>query len=161
VVDGDNRPVPPGVFGDKLLVTALFKRAQPLIRYQVEDSVRLATERCPCGRPFGLIDSVQGRVMEILSFPDGAGGSVSVHPIAFHAVMDGLPVKSWQIVQGPAALRVLLCGVHGDIEDARLSGRLEKVLLSHGAAAARIAVERVASIPKTVAGKTPLIRVEG
>ncbi len=160
VVDGNNVPVPPGAFGEKLLVTALSKRAQPLIRYQVEDSVRVSTESCPCGRPYRLIDSVQGRVMEILRFPSGTGGTVAVHPIAFHAVMDGLPVNGWQIVQGAASLRVLLGGLHGEIDDAQLSRLLEKVLVSQGAVPPRIAIERLAAIPKTIAGKTPLIRVE-
>jgi putative adenylate-forming enzyme len=160
VVDGDNRPVPPGVFGGKLLITALFKRAQPLIRYQVEDSVRLAAESCPCGRPHRLIDSVQGRVMEILRFPGVAGTTVSVHPIAFHAVMDTLPASGWQIVQQAGGLRVFLSGVHGHVDEARLSGLLEKVLVSQGVAAPRITVERVAAIPKSIAGKTPLIRAE-
>ncbi len=44
-VDWNNKPVPPGVFGDKLLVTPLYKRTQPLIRYEIEDSVRFSTSR--------------------------------------------------------------------------------------------------------------------
>ena len=160
VVDGENQPVPPGVFGEKLLVTALFKQAQPLIRYQVEDSVRLSTESCPCGRPHRLIDSVQGRVMEILRFPNGTGGTVPVHPIALHTVMDKLPVNGWQIVQGAKSLRILLGGVHGEVDDAQLSRLLEKVLVSQGALSPCIAVERLPAIPKTTSGKTPLIRVE-
>jgi len=54
VVDQDNRPVPPGVYGDRLLITVLFKRTQPLIRYEMSDSVRLSPDPCPCGRPFVL-----------------------------------------------------------------------------------------------------------
>jgi phenylacetate-coenzyme A ligase PaaK-like adenylate-forming protein len=160
VVDGNNRPVPPGVFGERLLVTALFKHAQPLIRYQVEDSVRLSAESCPCGRPHRLINSVQGRVMEILRLQNGAGGTVPVHPIAFHAVMDKLPVNGWQIVQSATSLRILLGGVHGEVDDAQLSSALEKVLVSQGAVAPQIAVERLTAIPKAISGKTPLVRVE-
>jgi phenylacetate-CoA ligase len=32
VIGQDNRLVPPGVYGDKLLITVLFKHTQPLIR---------------------------------------------------------------------------------------------------------------------------------
>jgi hypothetical protein len=39
VVDGDNQPVPPGVPGEKILVTVLFGRTQPLIRYELSDSI--------------------------------------------------------------------------------------------------------------------------
>ncbi|HEX6554866.1 MAG TPA: AMP-binding protein, partial [Ktedonobacteraceae bacterium] len=34
VADEQNRPVPPGVYGDKVLLTVLFSRTQPLIRYE-------------------------------------------------------------------------------------------------------------------------------
>jgi len=44
VVDANGRPVPPGVSGDRLLVTVLFSRTLPLIRYELTDRVRLATE---------------------------------------------------------------------------------------------------------------------
>jgi phenylacetate-CoA ligase len=47
VVDEDYRPVPPGVTGARLLVTVLFSRAIPLIRYEMTDRVRLATTQ-PC-----------------------------------------------------------------------------------------------------------------
>ena len=62
VVDQDNRLVPPGAYGDKLLITTLFKYTQPLIRYELDESVRLSLDPCPCGRPFRLVDDVQGRV---------------------------------------------------------------------------------------------------
>src|SRR5215216_1556548 len=43
VVDENNRPVPQGVYGEKVLVTVLFSRTLPLIRYEMSDSVRPAT----------------------------------------------------------------------------------------------------------------------
>jgi phenylacetate-CoA ligase len=67
VVDEKNRPVPPGIYGEKVLVTVLFSRTMPLIRYEMSDSVRPASSaRCPCGGPFALIDGVQGRVEDVL-----------------------------------------------------------------------------------------------
>ena len=65
VVDGDNQPVPAGVPGEKILVTVLFGRTQPLIRYEMSDSLTSSHRvRCPCGRPYPLIEGVQGRVEE-------------------------------------------------------------------------------------------------
>jgi len=67
VVDGDNQPVPPGVPGEKVLVTVLFGRTQPLIRYEMSDSITSSDRvHCPCGRPYPLIEGVQGRVEEAL-----------------------------------------------------------------------------------------------
>ena len=46
VVDADGGPVPPGATGARLLVTVLFSRTLPLIRYELTDRVRLATWSC-------------------------------------------------------------------------------------------------------------------
>ena len=110
-VDTNNRSVPAGVYGDKLLVTVLFKYTQPLIRYEIEDSVRFTDEPCPCGQPFKLITSIQGRVQEVLSFPGVSGGIVHVHPLVFHNIMDTLPVSGWQVVQEVDGLHILLAGI--------------------------------------------------
>ena len=157
-VDRDNHPVPPGVFGDKLLITTLIKRAQPLIRYEFDDSVRMATEACSCGRPFGLINAVQGRVSEILTFPDAAGGSVKVHPVVIHQIMDTLPVSGWQVVQEADGLHVLLSGIHGTVDEEQLRGIVQKTLKSQGAVTPSVEVRRVPSIPQTAVGKTPLVK---
>ncbi len=81
VVDENNRPVPPGVYGHKVLVTVLFSRTMPLIRYEMSDSVRPATSpHCPCGRPFALIDGIQGREEDILRFPAKFGAKSRCSP---------------------------------------------------------------------------------
>lgn len=61
VVDEKYRPVPAGVYGDKLLITVLFSRTQPLIRYELSDSVRLAADTGSSSLPFARIDGIQGR----------------------------------------------------------------------------------------------------
>jgi len=158
VVDKDNHPVPPGVYGDKLLITVLFNQTQPLIRYELSDSVRLATNPCPSGHPFALIDDIQGRVEDVLSFPGVAGGVMNVHPLVFGRIMDTLPVSGWQVVQETGGLRVLLSGVRGEFEDEMLADTLRQALREQGAIVPHVEVQRVESIPKTVAGKAPLIK---
>jgi phenylacetate-coenzyme A ligase PaaK-like adenylate-forming protein len=158
VVDKDNHPVPPGVYGDKLLITVLFNQTQPLIRYELSDSVRLAVVPCPSGRPFALIDDIQGREEDILSFPGVAGNMVNVHPLVFSRIMDTLPVSGWQVIQEVDGLRVLLSGVRDEFEDEMLADTLRQALREQGAIIPRVEVQRVASIPKTAAGKAPLIK---
>ncbi|HEV2583758.1 MAG TPA: hypothetical protein VGT44_23060, partial [Ktedonobacteraceae bacterium] len=128
VVDQDNRPVPPGVYGDKLLITVLFNHTQPLIRYELSDSVRLATNPCPSGHPFALIDGIQGRVEDVLSFPGAAGGVVNVQPLVFSRIMDTIPVSGWQVIQEADGLRVLLSGVRGEFGDEMLADTLRQAL---------------------------------
>ncbi len=158
VVDRDNRPVPAGIYGDKLLVTVLGSRTQPLIRYELEDSVRLSPDRCPCGRPFRLIDDVQGRVWDILSFPSVTGGSVNVHPIVFFSIMDTLPVSSWQVVQEVDGLHVLLSGVHGALDQQGLGDAMREALAKQGAVVPNVEVQQVPAIPQAASGKTPLVK---
>ncbi|OGN81799.1 MAG: hypothetical protein A2X23_12110 [Chloroflexi bacterium GWC2_73_18] len=161
VVDGEYRPVPPGVFGEKVLVTVLFSRTQPLIRYELSDSVRLATWACPCGRPYALIDRVQGRAEETLRFPRAASvdaAEVAIHPVVFHALMDTVPATAWQLVKGSDGLRVSLVGVPDGYADSTLVEALRRELSSRGAFVPPIAVERVAAIDRGPGGKAPLIR---
>ncbi len=158
VVDRDNRPVPPGVYGDKLLITVLGSRTQPLIRYELDDSVRLATTACPSGHPFALIDAIQGRVEDVLSFPGTAGKVVNVHPLVFSRIMDTLPVSGWQVIQEIDGLRVLLSGIRGEFGDEMLVDTLRQALAEQGVIVPHVEVQRVPTIPKTAAGKAPLIK---
>ena len=159
VVDQNNRPVPPGIYGEKVLVTVLFSRTMPLIRYEMSDSVRPAEHRfCPCGRPFALIDGIQGRVEDVLRFPAASGGQVSVQPIVLHRVMNTVQAAGWQVVQEPGGLTVLLSGAPKDFADGVLADALRRELAAQGAIVPRLEVRRVSEIPKSLMGKAPLIR---
>jgi phenylacetate-CoA ligase len=160
VVDAQNRPVPPGDYGEKVLVTVLFSRTMPLIRYEMSDSVRLAEEQyCPCGRPFALIEDIQGRAEDVLRFPAVSGGEIPVQPIDFHRVMDEVPAGGWQIVQEPGErLTVLLKGVREGFADGALADALREELATQGVIAPQVEVRRVEAIPRTALGKAPLIK---
>jgi phenylacetate-CoA ligase len=157
-VDQENQPVPPGVFGDRLLVTPLYKRAQPLIRYVVEDRVRFSSQPCPCGRPFRLIDAIEGRIQEALTFPRVGGGEISIHPLLFHNLLDMLPVSGWQVVQEADGLHILLARVHGVLDDCQIKSQVEGALTAQKAVVPPIQVQQVDAIPQTVAGKAPLVK---
>src|SRR5919112_4375056 len=157
VVDENNKPTPPGVYGHKVLVTVLFSRTMPLIRYEMSDSVRPASSpHCPCGRPFALIDGIQGREEDVLRFPARSGGSVSVQPIVFHRVMDAVPAGGWQVAQGPEGLTVLLSGVRKGFADATLIDSLRRELEVQQAIVPPVKVRHVPTIPRTTVGKAPL-----
>ena len=159
VVDENNKPVPPGTFGEKVLVTVLFSRTIPLIRYEMSDSVKPATSpHCPCGRPFAVIEGIQGRAEDVLRFPATSGGQVSVQPIVFHRVMDTVPAGGWQIAQEPSELTVLLSGVREGFTDATLIDSLRQELGAQGAIVPPVKVRHVPNIPRTTVGKAPLVK---
>ncbi len=154
----DNRPVPDGVYADKLLVTVLFSRTLPLIRYEMSDSVMLSAQRSQCNFPYRLLAGIQGRSEDVLNLPTKAGGSVEVQPIVFHRVMENVPAGEWQLVQEGDRLRVLLAYVYGDFSDDTLIAALTKELETIGAQVPTVQVERVAAIPRGITGKAPLIK---
>ena len=106
-VDENYRPVPPDTPSASVLLTNLANRVQPLIRYELGDSVTLVSKPCACGRPFPAI-RVDGRRDEILRLHDARGREVPVMPMALcTAVEEGSGAHRFQVVQtGPRALRV-------------------------------------------------------
>lgn len=158
VVDEHNRPVPPGSYGEKVLVTVLFSRTQPLIRYEMSDRVRLATSSCTCGRPYTLLDGIQGRVEDMLHVPAVTEGWVAIHPNVFHDVLDLVPASGWQVVQQSDGLKVLLSGVQEGFSDTTLAEALQRALAAQGALVLPVRVERVPVIPRGPAGKAALIK---
>jgi putative adenylate-forming enzyme len=155
VVDAAYQPVPPGAYGEKVLVTVLFSRTQPLIRYELNDSIRLAATAPACRLPYRVVDGVQGRTEDILQFP-GANGMVIVHPNVLHRVMDTVAAGAWQIVQEPDGLTVLLTGGDRSL-DTTVADSLRQALLAQGASSPHVYVCHVEQIPRGITGKTRLI----
>jgi phenylacetate-CoA ligase len=106
-VDDHNRPVPPGTPGHKLLLTNLVNHVQPLIRYELSDSVTLADGPNPLGLPYQRIAAVDGRSDDIITLPTPDGTHVPVHPFRLRAPFTHLPeVRQYQIHHHPTALHV-------------------------------------------------------
>jgi len=158
VVDVDGNPVLPGNYGERLVITALFRRTQPLIRYEISDMVRMSTEQCSCGRVFRLIDGIQGRVEEILVFDGLNGGQVRIDPIFFEPLLGPVPALAWQVVQEPDRLVVRLSGLSSDVPCEQIGEMLRRELAARGASVPHVSVLSVAEIPRTSGGKAPLVK---
>ena len=159
IVDEHYRPVPPGEYGAKILVTTLFSRTQPLIRYELNDSVLVSAESNACGLPFAVLESVQGRVEDILTLPAVSGGEVLVRPLVINRIMDIVPVSGWQVIQqADSGLVVLLTGARDGMTDEALVNQISKSLAQEGAHVPYIQIQHVPEIPKTASGKAPLIK---
>jgi phenylacetate-coenzyme A ligase PaaK-like adenylate-forming protein len=157
VVDAENRPVPAGEYGVKVLVTVLFSRTLPLIRYEMSDSVqRAADQRCSCGRPYALITGIQGREQESLTFPTEGGQLRTVQPLVFHHIMDKINVAGWQIIQKSDRLAVLLAKP-GSLDAAALATDIRSALSAQGVHPPDVEIKEVVAIPRTPLGKAPLI----
>lgn len=100
VVDEHDRPVPPGKTGTKVIVTNLYTKAQPMIRYVIHDRVCIDPEPCVCGNRLPLIRTVEGRTEEILFISRPGGGYEPVHPYLFLVpVLNSQGIKEFQVEQ--------------------------------------------------------------
>jgi phenylacetate-coenzyme A ligase PaaK-like adenylate-forming protein len=111
VVDERNRPVPAGVTGHKVLVTTLFNRTFPLIRYEFSDLATVATGACPCGRPHLRLASLQGRREDVLVLPARDGGQVRMNAYLLGETLLHVPaVREYQLNPWPhgIGIRVVL-----------------------------------------------------
>lgn len=109
VVDEQDRPVPPGTVGAKVLVTNLENRTLPLIRYVLADRVVVSPDPNPAGRPYRHIEAIEGRTADTLMLPARGGGEVAVIPLRLGAPFARLPgVRQFQIVHAEGELEVRL-----------------------------------------------------
>jgi phenylacetate-coenzyme A ligase PaaK-like adenylate-forming protein len=99
-VDSENRPVPEGTLGEKVLLTNLFNRVQPIIRYELGDVTGYSSEPCPCGSPFPRLLPVQGRTQDVLYIDRPGGGYQPLHSFVLTTrPMRTGTIQEYQLVQ--------------------------------------------------------------
>jgi phenylacetate-CoA ligase len=96
-IDSDGKPVMER--DAELVVTALNNFATPFIRYRIGDRGTLTRRSCSCGRPFPLLESISGRLIEVLLNSKGE----QVDPLHFMMLVrqswDAGRLRQFQIVQ--------------------------------------------------------------
>jgi phenylacetate-coenzyme A ligase PaaK-like adenylate-forming protein len=124
LVNEDDQPVPPGTPSAKVLVTNLYNRAQPLIRYELTDSFVRQPDAAEHGH---LRACVEGRMEDPLRYDD-----VDVHPHAVRSALVATPaVLDYQVRQTPRGIEVDV--VTGGVLDlAELQTRLTTALATAG-----------------------------
>jgi phenylacetate-CoA ligase len=156
-VDRAGKAVPPGTTAAKILVSVLFSRTLPLIRYEMSDSISLGGRGCPCGRSFTLLEKIEGRLEDILQLP-GTQGTVNIHPNVFHHVLDQAASSGWQVVQEPGLLRIVLAGLTPGTSTEGVQAALAGALTAAGAAPLPLEVGVVDHVARTPLGKAPFVR---
>lgn len=148
-VDADYRPTPPGEPSHTVLLSNLATRVQPILRYDLGDSVLQRPDPCPCGNPLPAI-RVQGRSADVLTFPVERG-----EPLAFGSLADRTPgVEQFQIVQtAPMTLRVRLrvaTGADPDRVWQAVRSEITRLLAAHKLG--HVAVEQADEAPQQPPG---------
>jgi phenylacetate-CoA ligase len=108
-VDADHQPTPPGQQSHTVLITNLANRVQPILRYDLGDSVLQRPDPCTCGNPLPAI-RVKGRTADTLTFPTQGREQLTLAPLMFATLADRTPgIELVQILQTtPTTLRVRL-----------------------------------------------------
>jgi phenylacetate-coenzyme A ligase PaaK-like adenylate-forming protein len=88
-VEADYSPTPPGQASHTVLLSNLANRIQPIIRYDLGDTVTARADPCPCGNPLPTI-RVQGRRDDVLQLEASDGRTVRILPLAVGSVADGV-----------------------------------------------------------------------
>jgi phenylacetate-coenzyme A ligase PaaK-like adenylate-forming protein len=139
--------------GARILVTRLFNRVQPLIRFEVTDLIAADPEPCPCGRSLMRLRSLEGRAEDVLRL-----GGVLVHPLHFGVITADPDVREFQVVQEGDRLRLRVALRNGAAgAEERLGQSLRGRLAELGIAHPDVCVERVDQLERTPGGKLQVV----
>ena len=157
-VDEDGRPVADGERGAKLLITNLANRIQPLIRYELADSVTIDAEPCGC-EPHPAPRAHHRRAQRRRHPPAGADASfVAIHPMQFAVVAHDREVLEFQVVQeGPLVQVIVVARGEAREMEARLAGAVGQRLRELGVTDPQVVVERRPSLARQDGGKLQIV----
>jgi phenylacetate-CoA ligase len=134
----------------ELVITDLFNRAMPMIRYAIGDVARPARGPCPSGRGLERLERVSGRTADFLYRPDGT-------PVFGISLLDTfiihIPgVRQAQIVQ--EALNHLTVNLVPDKSfDADTETKLRSVLADQFGTSVSVEIITMDQLPQTERGK--------
>jgi phenylacetate-coenzyme A ligase PaaK-like adenylate-forming protein len=138
-VDHDDKPASDPDAVDRVLVTSLFGRTLPLIRYELTDVPVPSSRQCPCGAMFPLIETVKGRSDDIFVY----AGGIQVHPLVFRTPLgQNSQIAQYQVRQTEHGARIGVIAA-GKIDLAALKQELVAALGKAGLANAEIELQCV------------------
>lgn len=153
-VDANYQPTPLGQQSHTVLISNLANRVQPILRYDLGDSILQRPDPCPCGDPLPAI-RVRGRTADMLTFLTSHGKPITIIPLAFESLIDRTPgIEIFQIVQStPTSLRVRLRPAEGTDPDGVWRGvhtEITRLLAEHSLN--HVTVERAEEPPEQSPG---------
>ncbi len=137
----------------KILVTPLYNRAMPLLRYEVGDTGTLLPGRCACGRGLPLVRPTLGRSVDYLRLPDGT----TLAPYSLTCAVEAIEgMRQYQFVQSELH-RIELKIVPSDAFDDEASTALKQAL-APVLPGVEVAVVLVPAIPPEPSGKYRIVQ---
>jgi len=102
----------------EIVVTDLFNKAFPLIRYRLGDYGKWASEPCPCGRALPVIDNIYGRTYDAIVDPEQRWHHPESVLYVFQEMKEhGAMIDGFQVIQeGVKELRVNVAAERAEVD---------------------------------------------
>lgn len=100
IVDDNGQPVPNDIPGN-IVVTELYNKVMPLIRYKLGDIGTITNKKCSCGRQLPVFEGPVGREMDQLVTASGKkfGGIYYVYKMIMESKKRNLGIERFQLQQ--------------------------------------------------------------
>jgi len=156
-VGADGLPTPDGEVSDHVLITNLVNHVQPVIRYRVDDSVRVSHERCPCGSVFPTVEVFSRKGSQIHLRSDQNSWQMLSPPVVVDTMLRAVGVAQFQVIhvrQNELEVKFIpLKGFESRIVTESIGKQFDNVLGRLGCGnSVRVSVEQVDSFQRTELG---------
>jgi len=156
-VDANYHVLDPGETSASVLLTNLANGIQPLIRYDLGDSITVLPAPCECGNPLPAM-RVEGRHDDAVALESADGRSVTLLPLVLETVLEeDAHVHDFQLIQRGSDRLVLRLGREPEGAAPRACAVLRDYLHTNGLANTRL--ELAAEPPQREAASGKLRRV--
>lgn len=147
IIDGKGNPLPRGRQGEVVL-TPLWKRVMPFIRYRIGDRAALGG-KCRCGRGTQTLLPVEGRNDDFIVLPSGEARSPRFVDLSVRSIPGIRLYQAFQPEAGSLILRVVPSSSLGPAERRAIVANLRNSLSKD----MRISIEVVDGLPRGRSGK--------
>jgi len=148
IVDDQGNPVKEGEYGN-IVLTTLWKRSMPLIRYQVGDRAALGPE-CPCGRGLHTLKPIEGRADDFIVLPSGKPSPARFIHWVFYPMMEVLLFQAVQDSPGQVHVKIVPAGK--PLSETLKKNIIQKIKESYQEPL-EVTLEEVHSLPRGKTGK--------
>jgi phenylacetate-coenzyme A ligase PaaK-like adenylate-forming protein len=148
-VDRYGNVVAPGQPADKVLLTNLYNRTQPLIRYEITDAMTVVAGTCECGCAHRRITDLAGRTNGVFTYDQG----VVVHRLGMDTVfLRASGVVEYQVIQTPRGADVSVV-TRGESNIEGLRRGLVGLMAKSGLADPQVTIREVDALDRLLSGK--------
>jgi len=126
-INDDGTPIPAGYPCKKLIITDLHKKAQPIIRFELNDIITISNRKCRCGSEFRVIEEIKGRADDMfwgIRKDDGSKHFIYQDYISRMIISTSEDIDEFQAIQNDYTQIVLRIKLKNDQDKYSISGKL-------------------------------------